>query len=224
MAKELIQVETVPISNRKSLVPKITIVSRKFCCFLKPIKVLRGLFIRWALRVYVNNDEACSLKVRLCRDALISYITSGDDTQVVGSLSVLATFLQTKELDESMLDALGILPQCKQHKKLLLKAMVGEDSGEEQRFTSKNCTSKDGSDGELNVYLQRLKIIKRVDERECDPLELSVEFCREFLTDMANLQCLPPTVQPRVSDHMLRKKPWKNSEGMVMVIVDSGVG
>lgn len=66
--------------------------------------------------------------------------------QVVGSLSLLATFLQTKgcmllniviychyflimdshriselsELDESMLDALGILPQRKQHKKLLL--------------------------------------------------------------------------------------------------------
>lgn len=94
---------------------------------------------------------------------MISYITSGDDVQVAGSLSVLATLLQTKgyiaemqislhlllitvslpnstsvkltqlflvavsdqictfvELDESMLDALGILPQRKQHKKLLL--------------------------------------------------------------------------------------------------------
>nr|GEY07500.1 zf-CCHC domain-containing protein/DUF4219 domain-containing protein/UBN2 domain-containing protein [Tanacetum cinerariifolium] len=86
-----------------------------------------------------------------------AFIGGGDDMQVVGSLSVLATFLQTKELDESMLDALGILPQRKQHKKLLLKALVGEDSGEEQLFASKNCTSKDGSDGELNVYLQRLK-------------------------------------------------------------------
>ncbi|GKF29202.1 hypothetical protein Tco_0095544, partial [Tanacetum coccineum] len=38
------------------------------------------------------------------------------------------------------------------------KALVGEDSGEEQLFASKNCTSKDGSDGELNVYLQRLKV------------------------------------------------------------------
>ncbi|GJU50444.1 hypothetical protein Tco_1219999, partial [Tanacetum coccineum] len=136
---------------------------------------------KWALRVYVNNDEACSLKVRLCKDALISYITSGDDTQVVGSLSVLATFLQTKELDESMLDALGILLQRKQHKKLLVKALVGEDNGEEQLFASKNYTSKDGSDGELNVYLQRLK---------------------EFLADMADLQCLPPTVQPCVSGRM----------------------
>lgn len=94
---------------------------------------------------------------------MISYITSGDDVQVAGSLSVLATLLQTKgyiaemqislhlllitvslpnstsvkltqlflvtvsdqictfvELDESMLDSLGILPQRKQHKKLLL--------------------------------------------------------------------------------------------------------
>ncbi|KAJ9550806.1 hypothetical protein OSB04_014851 [Centaurea solstitialis] len=91
------------------------------------------------------------------RDALISFIMSGDDVQVVGSLSVLATFLQTKELDESMLDALGILPQRKQHKKLLLKALVGEDSGEEQLFASENSTSKDGNDGDLNIYLQRLK-------------------------------------------------------------------
>nr|XP_043628478.1 protein TRANSPARENT TESTA 9 isoform X2 [Erigeron canadensis] len=91
------------------------------------------------------------------RDALISYITSGDDMHVAGSLSLLATFLQTKELDESMLDALGILPQRKQHKKFLLKALVGEGSGEEQLFASENCTSKDGSDGELNIYLQRLK-------------------------------------------------------------------
>lgn len=76
---------------------------------------------------------------------MLSYVTSGDDVQVLGSLSVLATFLQTKgctsdssivldyclqlfshqflgavELDETMLDALGILPQRKQHKKLLL--------------------------------------------------------------------------------------------------------
>ena len=76
---------------------------------------------------------------------MLSHITTGDDIQVLGALSVLATLLQTKgqisgsiqlpsvhfsllitppnfsvELDESMLDALGILPQRKQHKKLLL--------------------------------------------------------------------------------------------------------
>lgn len=30
------------------------------------------------------------------RDALLSYITSGNDLQVLGSLSVMATLLQTK--------------------------------------------------------------------------------------------------------------------------------
>ncbi|KAL7593358.1 hypothetical protein Lser_V15G33465 [Lactuca serriola] len=104
-----------------------------------------------------SNHHNCWGSASVLRDALISYITSGDDMQVVGSLSVLATFLQTKELDESMLDALGILPQRKQHKKLLLKALVGEDSGEEQLFATENCTLKDGGDGELNIYLQRLK-------------------------------------------------------------------
>uniref|UniRef100_A0A0A0KLS2 Uncharacterized protein n=1 Tax=Cucumis sativus TaxID=3659 RepID=A0A0A0KLS2_CUCSA len=54
------------------------------------------------------------------RGALLSHITTGDDVLVLGALSVLATLLQTKELDELMLDALGILPQRKQHKKLLL--------------------------------------------------------------------------------------------------------
>ncbi|KAI3805553.1 hypothetical protein L1987_28043 [Smallanthus sonchifolius] len=101
-----------------------------------------------------SDQHNCWFSASVLRDALISYITSGDDMQVVGSLSVLATFLQTKELDESMLDALGILPQRKQHKKLLLKALVGEDTGEEQLFASENCTSKDG---ELSIYLQRLK-------------------------------------------------------------------
>ncbi|GKA69373.1 cysteine--tRNA ligase 2, cytoplasmic [Tanacetum coccineum] len=48
----------------------------------------------------------------------------------------------------------------------------------------------------------RAYIIKRADERECDPLELSAEFCQEFLMDMADLQCLPHTVQPCISDHM----------------------
>ncbi|KAD4179964.1 hypothetical protein E3N88_28555 [Mikania micrantha] len=110
-----------------------------------------------SLSISSSVQHNCRSSASVLRDALIAYITSGDDMQVVGSLSVLATFLQTKELDESMLDALGILPQRKQHKKLLLKALVGEDTGEEQLFASESCTSKDGSDGELNIYLQRLK-------------------------------------------------------------------
>ncbi|KAL6560166.1 hypothetical protein OROHE_006404 [Orobanche hederae] len=89
------------------------------------------------------------------REALLSFVTDGDDVQVSGSLNVLATLLQTKELDESMVDALGILPQRKQHKKKLLQALVGEDSGEEQLFSSGN--GGDGISSELDTYLKKLK-------------------------------------------------------------------
>ncbi|KAK6942034.1 CLEC16A/TT9, N-terminal [Dillenia turbinata] len=82
------------------------------------------------------------------REVLLSYVTTGDEVQVLGSLSVLATLLQTKELDESMLDALGILPQRKQHKKLLLQALVGEGSGEEQLFSPENSITRDGLNSE----------------------------------------------------------------------------
>lgn len=78
--------------------------------------------------------QDCSGSHFSIREALLSYIICGNDVQVSGSLSVLATLLQTKELDEVMLDALGILPQRKQQKKLLLQALVGEESGDEQLF------------------------------------------------------------------------------------------
>ncbi|KAG9141783.1 hypothetical protein Leryth_023501 [Lithospermum erythrorhizon] len=93
----------------------------------------------------------------LLRDTLLFYITSGDDIHVSGSLSLLATLLQTKELDESMLDALGILPQRKQHKKFLLQALVGEDSGEEQLFSSRSSVARDSFNCELETCLQKLK-------------------------------------------------------------------
>ncbi|XP_024446441.1 protein TRANSPARENT TESTA 9 isoform X3 [Populus trichocarpa] len=89
------------------------------------------------------------------RDALLSYITVGDDLQVLGSLSMLATLLQTK--DEIMLDALGILPQRKQHKKLLLQALVGEDSREDQLFSLGSSSIRDEFNCELDGYLQTLK-------------------------------------------------------------------
>lgn len=92
------------------------------------------------------------------REALLNYVTSGNDVQVLGSLSVLATFLQTKELDESMLDALGILPQRKQHKKLLLQALVGEGLDEELLFSSKSMLMRDGVGSELDNYMQKLKV------------------------------------------------------------------
>ncbi|KAJ4709215.1 Protein CLEC16A like [Melia azedarach] len=104
----------------------------------------------------ITENNSCGSHLAL-REALLCYVTKGDDVQVLGSLSVLATLLQTKELDESMLDALGILPQRKQHKKLLLQALVGESSGEEQLFSSESSSVRDASGSELDSYLQKLK-------------------------------------------------------------------
>ncbi|KAF8400228.1 hypothetical protein HHK36_013525 [Tetracentron sinense] len=104
--------------------------------------------------IHKNNCSGPSLALR---EVLLSYVGNGDDVQVLGSLSVLATLLQTKELDESMLDALGILPQRKQHKKILLQALVGESSGEEQLFSSESSSMKDVISNELESYLQMLK-------------------------------------------------------------------
>ncbi|KAK9097477.1 hypothetical protein Sjap_022974 [Stephania japonica] len=90
-------------------------------------------------------------------EQLLSYIINGSEIQVSGSLTVLATLLQTKELDESMLDALGILPQRKQHKKLLLQALVGEGQDEEQLFSWESSSAKDGAFNVIDGYLQHLK-------------------------------------------------------------------
>ncbi|KAL6347417.1 hypothetical protein AAG906_022344 [Vitis piasezkii] len=46
------------------------------------------------------------------------------------------------------------------------------------------------------------KIIRRANELGENPLTLSSRFCQEYLDDMTDLQCLTPTHQPRVSDHM----------------------
>ncbi|KAK7329129.1 hypothetical protein VNO77_23275 [Canavalia gladiata] len=105
----------------------------------------------------VTSEDNCSSLNLALREVLLAYITKGDDVQVLGSLSVLATLLQTKELDESMVDRLGILPQRKQHKKQLLQALVGETSGEEQLFSSENSLMRDGSGCEIDVYLQKIK-------------------------------------------------------------------
>ncbi|KAL4341766.1 hypothetical protein GQ457_08G002480 [Hibiscus cannabinus] len=104
----------------------------------------------------IAEGSFSSLRFSL-RESLLSYITDGDNARALGSLSVLATLLQTKELDESMLDALGILPQRKQHKKLLLQALVGEGSGEERLFSFESCSPRDGVSTELDVYLKKLK-------------------------------------------------------------------
>lgn len=110
-----------------------------------------------SLTVNVMPEDNCSGSNLVLREVLLAYVTKGNDVQVLGSLSVLATLLQTKELDESMLDWLGILPQRKQHKKQLLQALVGSASGEEQLFSSENTLGRDGSGIELDVYLGKIK-------------------------------------------------------------------
>ncbi|XP_039686417.1 protein TRANSPARENT TESTA 9 isoform X4 [Medicago truncatula] len=102
----------------------------------------------------LNNGSSSNVALR---EVLLEYVTGGADVQVLGSLSVLATLLQTKELDESMLDGLGILPQRKQQKKLLLQALVGEASGEEQLFSSESSLTRDGIACGLDVYLNKIK-------------------------------------------------------------------
>ncbi|XP_056174874.1 cysteine--tRNA ligase, chloroplastic/mitochondrial isoform X2 [Syzygium oleosum] len=46
------------------------------------------------------------------------------------------------------------------------------------------------------------KIIARANELGEDPISLSKRYCEEFRVDMMHLHCLPPSVEPRVSDHM----------------------
>ncbi|XP_042466189.1 protein TRANSPARENT TESTA 9-like [Zingiber officinale] len=123
----------------------------------------------WAAQVDIENSESPSPNSSqsssaiensgsyfTLRELLLSYIIHGDELQVLGSLCLLATLLQTKELDESVLDGLGILPQRKQHKKLLLQALVGEDNGEEQLFSS-TCMPKDNRSTELESFLLKLE-------------------------------------------------------------------
>ncbi|CAL5440181.1 unnamed protein product [Camellia sinensis] len=46
------------------------------------------------------------------------------------------------------------------------------------------------------------KIIARANELGEDPISLSRRYCEEFHRDMVHLHCLPPSVEPRVSEHM----------------------
>ncbi|KAI3929020.1 hypothetical protein MKX01_029549 [Papaver californicum] len=48
------------------------------------------------------------------------------------------------------------------------------------------------------------KIIARANEVGEDPLRLSRRYCDEFHRDIEYLHCLPPTVEPYVSDHMVQ--------------------
>lgn len=62
------------------------------------------------------------------------------------------------------------------------------------------------------------KIIHRASELGEDPLELSQRFCREFHVDMALLQCLPPSMEPRVTDHI------PQIVKMILQIIENGHG
>ncbi|KAE9586936.1 hypothetical protein Lal_00004795 [Lupinus albus] len=46
------------------------------------------------------------------------------------------------------------------------------------------------------------KIIARGKEVGEDPISLSQHYCEEFCQDMVTLNCLPPSMEPKVSDHM----------------------
>ncbi|KAH9297321.1 hypothetical protein KI387_029003 [Taxus chinensis] len=91
------------------------------------------------------------------REVLLSYINSENEKLIYGSLNMLISLLQNKELDESVLDALGILPQRKQHKKLLLQALMGNKSDEEQLFSPTTTESKDEAYNDFELYIQNLK-------------------------------------------------------------------
>ncbi|XP_021657024.1 cysteine--tRNA ligase 2, cytoplasmic isoform X2 [Hevea brasiliensis] len=60
------------------------------------------------------------------------------------------------------------------------------------------------------------KIIRRANELGEDPLSLSSRFCEEYLVDMDSLQCLLPTHQPRVTNHMEQIKD------MITQIINNG--
>ncbi|VFQ60734.1 unnamed protein product [Cuscuta campestris] len=60
------------------------------------------------------------------------------------------------------------------------------------------------------------KIIARANELGEDPIGLSKRYCEEFLLDMTHLNCLPPSVEPRVSDHMPK------IVDMIQQILDNG--
>ncbi|KAK1363715.1 Cysteine--tRNA ligase [Heracleum sosnowskyi] len=60
------------------------------------------------------------------------------------------------------------------------------------------------------------KIISRANQLGEDPIGLSKRFCEEFHQDMEDLHCLPPSVEPRVSDHI------SHIIDMIKQILDNG--
>ncbi|PKA51374.1 hypothetical protein AXF42_Ash002739 [Apostasia shenzhenica] len=139
-----------------------------------------------SLQHFSFQDTCNSVHLSL-RGILLYYVIGADNVVAHGSLCLLATLLQTKELDESMLDGLGILPQRKQHKKLLLQSLVGEETGEEQLFSSENNRENNDIDTELDVYLHKLKD-QHAQSYSCGEPEISLKNHRYEVLDA--LVCL----------------------------------
>lgn len=104
-----------------------------------------------------TKQESGMDKKPILREVLLLHISSENEKLIFGSLSMLISLFQNKELDESILDALGILPERKQHKKLLLQALMGSKSDEEQLFSPTSTESKDDISSDLDLYIQNLK-------------------------------------------------------------------
>jgi hypothetical protein len=54
----------------------------------------------------------------------------------------------------------------------------------------------------IPVLAMVLQIIKRANQNGETVTSLSSRFINEFLADVAELQCLPPNEEPRVTDHI----------------------
>ncbi|KAL6502098.1 hypothetical protein OROGR_027231 [Orobanche gracilis] len=63
------------------------------------------------------------------------------------------------------------------------------------------------------------KIIARANEMSEDPFNLSRRYCKEFHHDMAYLNCLPPSMEPRVSDHMPQIIDMIKQYGLISVAI-----
>ncbi|KAK3142856.1 hypothetical protein QOZ80_4BG0352680 [Eleusine coracana subsp. coracana] len=129
---------------------------------------------------YLSPSDCCQGNTP--REHLLSYITGGNDSQALGSLCLFATLLQTKELDESMLDALGILPQRKQHKKLLLQALVGEDLAERRLFSSSSGVTDDSICSDFDIYVRKLQ--DKYGLQCCHPRQMTSKIHRYQVLDV----------------------------------------
>jgi cysteinyl-tRNA synthetase len=67
-----------------------------------------------------------------------------------------------------------------------------------------------------------LQIINRANELGEDPVRLSRRFCDEFQVDMELLRCLPPSVEPRVTDHIPQIIEMISKVSIVYVSFNSG--